>query len=101
VFRVQVVGYLYKFRMRLDFLFISNNFDHLKPPTSYSRIIPIILRVIHLFTLYRRYPTRTRLIDGLELKEAGIARFRTLVVRFPEPYESIKVLSVAVVDENM
>jgi len=57
--------------------------------------------MIHLFALYRRYPTRTRLIDGLELKEAGIARFRTLVVRFPEPYESIKVLSVAVVDENM
>ena len=101
MFRVRVVGYLHKFRIRLDFLFISNNFGYLKPPTSYSRIIPFILRVIHLFSLYRRYPTHSRLIEGLELKEAGIARFRTLVVRFPEPYESIKALSVAVVDNNM
>jgi len=67
--------------MRLGFLCINNNFDHLKPSTSYSRIICTIhAKGDSRAPLYRKYPTHTRLIDGLELKEAEIARFGTLLV---------------------
>jgi len=76
--RPRVVDYVCRFRIRLGFLFINNNFDHLKPSTSI--ICTIHAKGDSCTLLYRKSPTHTRLIDGLELKEAEIARFGTLLV---------------------
>lgn len=61
---------------------------------------PFIIGMIPLLP-YMRYLTHTRLIEGLELKEAEITRFGNSLVRLLDSHESIQVLSVAVADNNM